>query len=96
MDVLLDVARVEKMAKDCAQMATVCRRVNKQLGECARKINQTAYTGRVGGKFVKMHIAILQPSVIDLGNKLNELAGDIYAAMRAVSNGDAEGATRFH
>lgn len=95
-EIFMEVPAVQGMSQNFQNIAGVLADVNKELEECLRILNETAYTGRVGGEAVERYISTLQPIIHNLSEKSVEVSGDLAASARAYVNGDALGSTRFH
>lgn len=95
-EVKINVPEVSVMSRDFNQIGNTLNQVNRKLNECVEILNQTAYTGRVGGKAVRRFIEELQPTIMDLSEKSFEISDDLGQSIQAYERGDELGATRFY
>lgn len=95
-EIFMDIPVVDNMAKEFQEIGTILGDVNKELAECMEILNNTAYTGKVGGTAIKRYVESLQPVIVDLAEKSIEISGDLSTSIQAYHRGDVLGSTRFY
>ena len=93
--VFMDIPEVEKIAKSFDTFGEVLQTVAKVLQGISMILKATAFISLGGTAAAAAMIDRIQPRINTLGQKMEELAGDVDSAIRAYRDGDLSGSKRF-
>jgi hypothetical protein len=95
-EIFMNAPAVQNMAKTLGQVSQVLSNVSKVLDMLSNTLKATAFIGLVGGMVVAQFIDAVNPFIIEISDKCEELNQDVMKSVEAYMNGDAQGATKFN
>jgi len=94
-DVSMNIPDVESMAQVFSTMADVAKAISKALKIIIMTLKGMAFISFGATTALEQYLSQIQPRIEKLGDKFEELSGDLDGAIRSFRDGDNTGSQRF-
>lgn|SRR5690606_10469940 len=94
-DVSMNIPDVENMAQVFGTMADVAKAIAKALKIIIMTLKGMAFISFGATTALEQYLSRIQPRIEKLGEKFEELNGDLQGAIRSFRDGDNTGSQRF-
>lgn len=94
-EVFMDIPQVEKMSKSFDTFGEVLEQVSRALQAISLTLKVAAFVSLGSTAAASAFIDRIQPRIRQLGQKMQELSGDLTGAIAAYRDGDMSGSQRF-
>ncbi|MBK9123080.1 MAG: hypothetical protein IPM16_08135 [Chloroflexi bacterium] len=94
-DVSMNIPDVESMAKTFDTMADVAKAISKALKIIITTLKAMAFISMGATTALEQFLSRIQPRIEKIGEKFEELSGDLEGAIRSYRDGDNTGSQRF-
>ncbi|MBK8135160.1 MAG: hypothetical protein IPK52_04880 [Chloroflexi bacterium] len=94
-DVSMNIPDVENMSKVFNTMGDVAKAISKALKIIIMTLKGMAFISFGATTALEQYLSRIQPRIEKLGEKFEELSGDLDGAIRSYRDGDSTGSQRF-